>query len=68
MAKSDLEKYIRWRHYYAREAIEMGNCVNCKSLDNRFRFYINRMLRELKPPFDVYGCTVQEEEGIHRLM
>ena len=45
----------------------MGNCVNCKSLDNRVSvFILIEMLRELKkPPFDVYGVfTVQEEVGI----
>lgn len=52
-----------------RELIEMGNCVNSKSLDNRLAVYILfETLRELKDhpvPYDVYGVfTVQEEVGI----
>ena len=51
-----------------RELIEMGSCINCKSLDNRVSVYILiEMLREMKdiPPYDVYGVfTVQEEIGI----
>ena len=52
-----------------REFIEMGNCVNGKSLDNRLAvFILIETLRELKNkeiPFDLYGVfTVQEEVGI----
>ncbi len=50
-----------------RELIEMGDCVNCKSIDNRVSvFILIETLRKLKkPPFDVYGVfTVQEEVGI----
>ena len=52
-----------------RELIEMGDCVNGKSLDNRVSVYILiETLRELKKkklPFDVYAVfTVQEEIGI----
>lgn len=50
-----------------RELIEMGNCVNCKSIDNRVSVYILiETLRRLKnTPYDVYGVfTVQEEVGI----
>lgn len=50
-----------------RELIEMGECVNCKSIDNRVSvFILLEALRELKEsPFDVYGVfTVQEEVGI----
>ena len=52
-----------------RELIEMGNCVNSKSLDNRLAVYmLFETLRELKDkpvPYDVYGVfTVQEEVGI----
>lgn len=52
-----------------RELVEMGNCVNSKSLDNRLAVYmLLETLRELqdKPiPYDVYGVfTVQEEVGI----
>jgi len=50
-----------------RELIEMGNCVNCKSIDNRVSVYI--LIETLKVlenvPFDVYGVfTVQEEVGM----
>ncbi|WP_162418844.1 M42 family metallopeptidase [Cyclobacterium roseum] len=50
-----------------RELVEMGNCVNCKSIDNRIAvFILLETLRELKSPaFDVYATfTVQEEVGI----
>ena len=52
-----------------RELIEMGECVNSKSLDNRLAVYILlETLRELKDTevlYDVYGVfTVQEEVGI----
>ncbi len=52
-----------------RELIEMGDCVNCKSIDNRVAvFILIETLRELKGkniPYDFYGVfTVQEEVGI----
>ena len=52
-----------------RELIEMGDCVNCKSLDNRVAvFILIETLKELKGkeiPYDFYGVfTVQEEVGI----
>ena len=52
-----------------REFIEMGNCVNGKSLDNRLAvFILIETLKKLKGkevPYDVYGVfTVQEEVGI----
>lgn len=50
-----------------RELIEMGNCVNCKSIDNRVSvFILIETLRELgEVPYDVYGVfTVQEEVGL----
>lgn len=50
-----------------RELIEMGDCVNCKSIDNRVSvFILIEALRDLKnPAYDVYGVfTVQEEVGI----
>lgn len=52
-----------------REFIEMGDCVNGKSLDNRLAVYISiELLRELKGvdlPYDLYVVfTVQEEVGI----
>lgn len=50
-----------------RELIEMGDCVNVKSLDNRVSvFILIEMLRELEnTPYDIYAVfTVQEEVGI----
>lgn len=71
MPKKEAEKYISVGDPVTRqrELIEMGNCVNCKSLDNRVSvFILIEVLRELKkeiPPYDVYGVfTVQEEVGI----
>ena len=47
----------------------MGNCVNCKSLDNRLAVFILieslRALKDKEVPYDIYGVfTVQEEVGI----
>ncbi|MGB3851055.1 MAG: M42 family metallopeptidase [Tunicatimonas sp.] len=50
-----------------RELIEMGDCVNCKSIDNRVSvFILMETLRQLGDvPYDVYGVfTVQEEVGL----
>lgn len=50
-----------------RTLIEMGDCVNCKSLDNRVSVYILiEMLKELgETPHDTYAVfTVQEEIGV----
>ena len=51
------------------ELIEMGNCVNAKSLDNRVSvFILIEALKELSKedcPHDIYGVfTVQEEVGL----
>ena len=50
----------------------MGDCINCKSLDNRVSVYILiEMLCEMKgtPPYDVYAVfTVQEEISVRGLM
>jgi len=56
-----------------RELIEMGHCVNSKSLDNRVSvFILIEALRELKDidvPCDIYGVfTVQEEVGLRGAM
>ncbi len=56
-----------------RELIEVGNCVNSKSIDNRVSVYILvETLRELKDqalPFDLYAAfTVQEEVGLRGAM
>jgi tetrahedral aminopeptidase len=50
-----------------RELIEMGDCINCKSLDNRVSVYILiEALKRLRDvPYDIYGVfTVQEELGM----
>jgi endoglucanase len=50
-----------------RKLIEMGDCLNCKSLDNRVAvFILIEVLKTLDAPaHDTYGVfTVQEEVGI----
>jgi tetrahedral aminopeptidase len=69
MPKSEVEKYITIGDPITRdrELIEMGDCVNCKSIDNRVSVYILiETLKELaETPYDVYGVfTVQEEVGL----
>lgn len=71
LPKEEVEKIVSVGNPITRERklIEMGECVNCKSLDNRLAvFILIEMLRELKDqevPYDVYGVfTVQEEVGI----
>ncbi|MDH5608725.1 MAG: M42 family peptidase, partial [Cyclobacteriaceae bacterium] len=47
-----------------RELVQLGSCINCKSLDNRISVYVLiEVLKTLKnPDVDVYGVfTVQEE-------
>ena len=68
--KKMLEKIISVGDAITRERkmVEMGECLNCKSLDNRVSvFILIEMLKEMKktPPYDVYAVfTVQEEIGI----
>jgi endoglucanase len=71
MSKEEVEKVVTIGDPITRysELKELGNCVNCKSIDNRVSvFILIEALRELKDqevPFDVYGVfTVQEEVGI----
>ncbi|MEL7002770.1 MAG: M42 family metallopeptidase [Bacteroidota bacterium] len=69
MEKEEVEKIVSVGNPITRERelIEMGNCVNCKSIDNRVSvFVLIETLRELNDcPYDVYGVfTVQEEVGI----
>ncbi|NCP46343.1 MAG: endoglucanase [Flavobacteriales bacterium CG18_big_fil_WC_8_21_14_2_50_32_9] len=71
MNKKEVEKIVSLGDPITRERglIEMGNCVNCKSLDNRLAvFILIESLKELKNkkvPYDVYGVfTVQEEVGV----
>jgi len=52
-----------------REFVEMGDCVNSKSIDNRVSvFILLEVLKELKEeqiPYDLYAAfTVQEEVGL----
>ncbi len=69
MSKEEVEKVISVGNPITRERelIEMGNCVNCKSIDNRVSvFILIEALKNLKNnPYDVYGVfTVQEEVGL----
>lgn len=69
MEKEEVEKYIQVGDAITRERvlIEMGDCVNSKSIDNRISVYILiETLRSLKEvPYDTYAVfTVQEEVGV----
>jgi len=75
MAKEQVEQVVSVGDPITRERalIEMGDCVNSKSIDNRVSvFILLEALRELKDetlPFDVYGVfTVQEEVGLRGAM
>src|SRR6056297_424364 len=71
MSKEDLEKIIEPGTPITRdrELIEMGECFNGKSLDNRISVYILEqvlmLLQDKIPAFDTYAVfTVQEEVGL----
>lgn len=69
MKKEEVEKYVSVGDPVTRERhlIEMGDCVNSKSIDNRVAvFILIEALKQVKDvPYDVYGVfTVQEEVGI----
>jgi endoglucanase len=69
MPKSEVEKFVKIGDPVTRdrELIEMGDCVNCKSIDNRVAvFILIETLKKLEnPAYDVYATfTVQEEVGI----
>ena len=71
MKKEEVKKWVSIGDPITRERelIEMGDCVNSKSIDNRISvFILLEVLRELKQqdlPYDVYGVfTVQEEVGL----
>lgn len=71
MKKKEVEKLVAIGNPITRERelIEMGDCVNSKSIDNRVSvFILIETLRELQKedlPYDVYGVfTVQEEVGL----
>ena len=69
MDKAEVDKWIQVGDPITRERelVEMGDCVNCKSIDNRIAVFI--LLETLKlidsPAYDVYATfTVQEEVGL----
>ncbi len=69
MPKEEVEKLVRVGDHITRdrELIEIGECVNAKSIDNRVSvFILLETLRDLPAvPYDVYGVfTVQEEVGL----
>ena len=71
MPKEEVLKYVRVGDSVTRERelIEMGDCVNSKSLDNRVSVFILlealRALKGKEVPYDIYAVfTVQEEVGI----
>ena len=71
MKKEEVDKIVTIGDPITRERglIEMGTCVNCKSLDNRLAVFILieslRALKGKEVPYDIYGVfTVQEEVGI----
>lgn len=69
MARDEVVKHISIGNSVTRqrELIEMGECVSCKSIDNRVSvFILIEVLRILKkPPYDFYAVfSVQEEVGL----
>lgn len=71
MKKEEVEKVVSIGDAVTRERglIELGDCVNCKSLDNRVAVYILiealKALKGKEIPFDFYAAfTVQEEVGV----
>lgn len=75
MEKKEVEKYIEIGNPITRqrELIEMGDCVNAKSLDNRVSVFILlealKEMKDMEVPYDVFGVfTVQEEIGIRGAM
>jgi endoglucanase len=71
LPKKEVEKYISIGDPITRERdlIEMGDNVNCKSIDNRISVFILietlKKLKGVKLPYDLYAVfTVQEEVGI----
>ena len=69
MPKEEVEKLISVGDPITRERglIEMGNCVNCKSIDNRVSvFILIETIKKLKDiPYDLYAVfSTQEEVGL----
>ncbi len=69
LSKEEVDKYVKVGDPVTRdrELVEMGGCVNCKSIDNRVAVFI--LIEALKtlenPAYDVYATfTVQEEVGL----
>ncbi|AHM62391.1 peptidase family protein [Flammeovirgaceae bacterium 311] len=69
LPKDEVVKWVRVGDPITRERemVEVGDCVNSKSIDNRVSvFILIEAMRRLKnPPYDVYAAfTVQEEVGL----
>jgi tetrahedral aminopeptidase len=69
MPKAEVDSFVEVGNPITRERglIEMGNCVNCKSIDNRVSvFILLEVLKNLQtPPKDLYAVfSVQEEVGL----
>lgn len=69
MSKKEVEKYISIGNPVTRERelIQMGDCINGKSIDNRISvFILIEVLKEIKKlPYDFYAVfSVQEEIGL----
>ena len=69
--KKEVEKIVSIGDPVTRHTqfMEIGDCINCKSIDNRVSVFILietlRILKDEKVPYDIYGVfTVQEEVGI----
>lgn len=71
MPKEKVEELVKVGDPITRysELMEMGDCVNCKSIDNRVSVFILietlKNLKDQKVPYDIFGVfTVQEEVGL----
>ncbi|MCB0636536.1 MAG: M42 family metallopeptidase [Lewinella sp.] len=71
LPKAQVVRYVQAGDPVTRERglIEMGDCVNSKSIDNRVSVFILlealRALKDEEVPYDIYGVfTVQEEVGL----
>ena len=60
MSQKELEVHFRWKHYNKRKNNDRdGDCINCKSLDNRVSVYILiEMLKSYKETIKQYLCGV----------
>jgi len=75
MNKKEVAKFVEVGNPITRDRhlIEMGECVNSKSIDNRVSVFVLleclRVLKRRKVPYDIYGVfTVQEEVGLRGAM